>query len=126
MTLYAFPAGFRWGAATASYQIEGAVGEDGRTPSIWDTFSHTPGKVAGGDTGDVAADHYHRHREDVALMADLGLTGYRLSASWSRVIPHGFGPVNPRGVDFYSRLVDDLLALGIEPLITLYHWDLPV
>jgi beta-glucosidase len=126
MTLHTFPEGFRWGAATASYQIEGAVDEDGRTPSIWDTFSHTPGKVAGGDTGDVAADHYHRYREDVALMADLGLTGYRLSASWSRVIPRGSGPVNMRGVDFYSRLVDDLLARGIEPLITLYHWDLPV
>ena len=125
MTLYAFPEGFRWGTATASYQIEGAVAEDGRTPSIWDIFSHTPGKVAGGDTGDVAADHYHRYREDVALMADLGLTGYRLSASWSRVMPNGHGPVNPLGVDFYSRLVDELLAHGIEPLITLYHWDLP-
>jgi beta-glucosidase len=125
MTLYAFPAGFRWGAATASYQIEGAVTEDGRTPSIWDTFSHTAGKVAGGETGDVAADHYHRYREDVALMAQLGLTAYRLSASWSRVVPGGSGPANPLGIDFYSRLVDELLAHGIEPLVTLYHWDLP-
>ena len=125
MTLYSFPAGFRWGAATASYQIEGAVAEDGRTPSIWDTFSHTPGKVVGGDTGDMAADHYHRYRDDIALMGGLGLTAYRFSASWSRVVPGGSGAVNPSGIDFYSRLVDELLGQGIEPLLTLYHWDLP-
>jgi beta-glucosidase len=125
MTLLAFPDGFRWGAATASYQIEGAAAEDGRTPSIWDTFAHTPGKVAGGDTGDVAADHYHRYREDVALMAEIGLTSYRLSASWSRVLPRGASTPNQPGIDFYSRLVDELLGRGIEPFVTLYHWDLP-
>jgi len=120
-----FPPGFRWGAATASYQIEGAVAEDGRTPSIWDTFSHTPGKVANGDTGDVAADHYHRVGADVALMAELGLQAYRFSTSWSRILPEGWGRVNQRGLDFYSRLVDELLGHGIEPVVTLYHWDLP-
>src|SRR4051812_26655636 len=120
-----FPAGFVWGAATASYQIEGAAAEDGRTPSIWDTFSHVPGKVANGDTGDVAADHYHRMPADVALMAELGLQSYRFSTSWSRVLPHGGSTVNPAGIDFYSRLVDELLAHDIRPLITLYHWDLP-
>ncbi len=123
--LLRFPDRFVWGAATSSYQIEGAVAEDGRTPSIWDTFSHTPGKVAGGDNGDVAADHYHRYAEDVRLMADLGLAGYRFSVSWSRVIPTGRGPVNSAGIDFYARLVDELLAHGIEPALTLYHWDLP-
>jgi len=125
MTLCAFPAGFVWGAATAAYQIEGAVALDGRTASIWDTFSHTPGKIAGGDTGDVAADHYHRYRHDVALMARLGLTGYRFSASWSRVLPSAGAAPNPRGIDFYSRLVDELLEHQIEPVVTLYHWDLP-
>jgi len=120
-----FPPGFLWGAATAAYQIEGAVTADGRGPSIWDTFSHTPGRVLGGDTGDVACDHYHRYREDVALLARLGLTGYRFSVSWARVQPAGRGPVNPAGLDFYRRLVDDLLAHGITPWATLYHWDLP-
>jgi beta-glucosidase len=120
-----FPAGFVWGAATASYQIEGAVAEDGRTPSIWDTFSHIPGKIRNDDTGDVATDHYHRMASDVALMADLGLAAYRFSASWTRILPHGGTTVNPAGVDFYSRLVDELLAHDINPLITLYHWDLP-
>jgi beta-glucosidase len=120
-----FPQGFVWGTATASYQIEGAAAEDGRTPSIWDTFSHTPGKVFAGDTGDVAADHYHRYRDDVALMADLGANAYRFSVSWSRIIPTGSGPINPAGVDFYSRLVDELLGRGITPTLTLYHWDLP-
>src|ERR1017187_1191706 len=99
---YRFPSGFLWGTATASYQIEGAVAEDGRTPSIWDTFSHTPGKVAGGANGDVAVDHYHRYREDVALMRDLGVRAYRFSIAWPRVIPHGSGPVNQDGLDFYS------------------------
>lgn len=121
----AFPPGFRWGAATASYQIEGAVREDGRTPSIWDTFCRMPGAVAGGDTGDNACDHYHRYREDVALMADLGLGAYRFSVAWPRVQPAGRGPANQRGLDFYRRLVDELLAHGIEPWVTLYHWDLP-
>ncbi len=120
-----FPDGFVWGAATASYQIEGAVAEDGRTPSIWDTFSHLPGSVVNGDTGDVAADHYHRMPADVAIMAELGLQSYRFSTSWSRVLPHGGSTVNPKGIDFYSRLVDELLAHGIAPLLTLYHWDLP-
>nr|WP_308288233.1 GH1 family beta-glucosidase [Streptomyces corallincola] len=120
-----FPPGFLWGAATSAYQIEGAVREGGRTPSIWDTFSHTPGRTAGGDTGDVAVDHYHRYREDVALMARLGVNAYRFSVSWSRVQPTGRGPAVQVGLDFYRRLVDELLAAGIEPAITLYHWDLP-
>ncbi|ORT61633.1 GH1 family beta-glucosidase [Streptomyces sp. CB03238] len=120
-----FPPGFLWGAATAAYQIEGAAAEDGRTPSIWDTFARTPGKVFEGHTGDVAVDHYHRFHEDVRLMADLGLTAYRFSVSWSRVQPTGRGPAVQKGLDFYRRLVDDLLAHGIEPVLTLYHWDLP-
>ncbi|MBW5423945.1 beta-glucosidase [Streptomyces sp. BG9H] len=120
-----FPAGFLWGAATSAYQIEGAVREDGRTPSIWDTFSHTPGRTVGGDTGDVAVEHYHRYRDDVALMAELGLGAYRFSVSWPRVQPTGRGPAVQRGLDFYRRLVDELLARGIEPALTLYHWDLP-
>jgi beta-glucosidase len=120
-----FPAGFTWGSATAAYQIEGAVNEDGRGRSIWDTFSHTPGKTFNGDTGDVACDHYHRVDDDVALMADLGLPSYRFSVAWPRVLPDGAGTVNQAGLDFYSRLVDTLLEHGIEPLATLYHWDLP-
>jgi beta-glucosidase len=117
-----FPSGFIWGTATAAYQIEGAAREDGRTPSIWDTFSHTPGLVANGDTGDVAADHYHRYAADVALMAELGVDAYRFSAAWPRI---GVGSVNAAGLDFYSRLVDELLGAGITPILTLYHWDLP-
>jgi beta-glucosidase len=120
-----FPPGFVWGAATSAYQVEGAVHEGGRGPSIWDVFSRTPGKVAGGDTGDVAADHYHRYREDAALMADLGLRAYRFSIAWPRIQPLGHGPANQAGLDFYRRLVDRLLELGIEPWVTLYHWDLP-
>ena len=120
-----FPDGFVWGCATASYQIEGAVAEDGRKPSIWDTFSHTPGMTKDGDTGDVADDHYHRLAEDVAIMADLGLQAYRFSVAWPRIVPTGSGAVNRAGLDFYSRLVDLLLENGIEPLATLYHWDLP-
>ncbi|MFD7921328.1 GH1 family beta-glucosidase [Streptomyces sp. NPDC059740] len=120
-----FPPGFVWGAATAAYQVEGAAAEDGRTPSIWDTFSHTPGRVLGGDTGDVAADHYHRYRDDVRLMKDLGLAAYRFSVSWSRVQPTGRGPAVQRGLDFYRRLTDALLEAGITPVATLYHWDLP-
>jgi beta-glucosidase len=120
-----FPPGFLWGSATAAYQIEGAAAEDGRTPSIWDTFSHTPGRTLDGDTGDVAADHYHRYRDDVALMSELGISAYRFSTSWSRVLPNAGSTVNAAGIDFYSRLVDELLAASIEPVITLYHWDLP-
>jgi beta-glucosidase len=120
-----FPDGFVWGSATAAYQIEGAVGEDGRGPSIWDTFSHTPGTVLGGDTGDVACDHYHRVDEDVALMRDIGLQAYRFSVAWPRVVPTGSGAVNTAGLDFYDRLVDRLLDAGIAPVATLYHWDLP-
>jgi beta-glucosidase len=120
-----FPEGFLWGAATAAYQIEGAVHEGGRGPSIWDTFAHTPGAVVGGDTGDVAADHYHRYVEDVELMASLNLAAYRFSVAWPRIQPDGTGPVNGAGVAFYDRLVDALLARGIAPAVTLYHWDLP-
>ncbi|MEW2547222.1 GH1 family beta-glucosidase [Streptomyces sp. NPDC047002] len=120
-----FPTGFTWGAATAAYQVEGAAAEDGRTPSIWDTFAHTPGRVLGGDTGDTAADHYHRYRDDVRLMSELGLTAYRFSVSWPRVQPTGRGPAVQRGLDFYRRLTDELLTAGITPVATLYHWDLP-
>ncbi|MPV49283.1 beta-glucosidase [Pseudactinotalea sp. HY160] len=116
---------FLWGAATAAYQVEGAAAEGGRTRSIWDTFSHTPGRTARGETGDVAAGHYHRLIDDIELMAALGLQAYRFSTSWSRIVPHGRGPVNPLGIDFYSRLIDGLLEAGIEPVLTLYHWDLP-
>ncbi|MFI8997492.1 GH1 family beta-glucosidase [Streptomyces sp. NPDC053542] len=123
--LDSLPAGFVWGTATAAYQIEGAVAEDGRTPSIWDTFSHTPGKVDNGDTGDVACDHYHRWREDIALMRRLGVDAYRFSVAWPRVVPGGDGPVNKAGLDFYDRLTDGLLDAGITPYPTLYHWDLP-
>jgi beta-glucosidase len=120
-----FPDGFVWGAATASYQIEGAASEDGRGPSIWDTFSRTPGKVFAGHTGDVACDHYHRYVDDVAMMAELGLASYRYSISWPRIQPDGTGPVNTRGLDFYDRLTDELIGQGIDPVVTLYHWDLP-
>ena len=120
-----FPSTFAWGAATAAYQVEGSTDIDGRTPSIWDTFSRTPGKVLNGDTGDVACDHYRRWQDDVDLMADLGLRAYRFSVSWTRVQPGGSGPPNAIGLDFYDRLVDRLLERGIEPWITLYHWDLP-
>ncbi|MDR0415704.1 MAG: family 1 glycosylhydrolase, partial [Propionibacteriaceae bacterium] len=120
-----FPAGFLWGVSTAAYQIEGAAAEDGRGPSIWDTFSRRPGAVLGGDTGDVAADHYHRWREDVAAMRRLGVNAYRFSIAWPRIQPTGAGPANQAGLDFYARLMDELLAVGITPLPTLYHWDLP-
>ncbi|MFD0266231.1 GH1 family beta-glucosidase [Streptomyces sp. NPDC127106] len=120
-----FPARFRWGTATAAYQIEGAAGEDGRTPSIWDTFSRTPGKVRNGDTGDIAADHYHRVSEDVALLRRLGVTDYRFSIAWPRVQPTGRGPAVQKGLDFYRRLTDELRRAGIRPVATLYHWDLP-
>src|SRR5215469_1108478 len=120
-----FPAGFLWGSATASYQIEGGVADDGRGLSIWDTFSHTPGKIDRDENGDVASDHYHRWREDVALMARLGLRAYRFSIAWPRILPQGQGTVNQAGLDFYDQLVDALLANHIIPFITLYHWDLP-
>lgn len=120
-----FPKNFILGAATAAYQIEGAWQADGKGESIWDRFSHTPGKVEQGDTGDIACDHYHRWAEDVALMKDLGLKAYRFSISWPRILPAGRGKVNPAGIAFYSRLVDALLEAGIEPFVTLYHWDLP-
>jgi beta-glucosidase len=119
------PSGFRWGVATSAYQIEGAIDVDGRTPSIWDTFCRVPGAIDNGDTGDIACEHYTRMPADVALIKDLGLDTYRFSVSWPRVQPHGTGPVNPRGIAFYDRLVDELLAQGIDPWVTLYHWDLP-
>jgi beta-glucosidase len=120
-----FPQGFLWGSATAAYQVEGAVHEDGRGPSIWDTFSHTPGKTNNGDTGDVADDHYHRYKEDIQLMKAIGLKTYRFSIAWPRVFPQGTGTPNPKGLDFYNRMLDELLAAGIQPFCTLYHWDLP-
>ncbi len=120
-----FPKDFLWGAATSSYQIEGAWNEDGKSESNWDRFSHTSGHIIDKSTGDVAVDHYHRWREDVALMAELGLKAYRFSIAWPRVLPSGWGKVNPAGLGFYSRLVDELLSHGIQPLVTLYHWDHP-
>jgi beta-glucosidase len=125
MTRIVFPTGFVWGAASSAYQIEGATGEDGRGESIWDRFARVTGKVADGSTGDVACDHYHRFPEDVALMKELGLGGYRFSVAWPRVLPDGKGAVNQKGLDFYSRLVDALLTAGVSPWVTLYHWDLP-
>jgi beta-glucosidase len=120
-----FPPDFIWGAATASYQIEGAAHEDGRGESVWDRFCATPGKVRNGDSGDVACDFYHRYRDDVGLMRELGLQAFRFSVAWPRVLPTGRRPVNEAGLDFYDRLVDELLKVGIEPFATLYHWDLP-
>jgi beta-glucosidase len=120
-----FPDGFRWGVATAAYQVEGAVAEDGRRDSIWDTFCRQPGRIKNGDTGDVACDHYHRWPQDVALMAELGIDAYRFSIAWPRIQPAGTGPANGPGLDFYDRLTDGLLARGITPMPTLYHWDLP-
>ncbi|GAA3625834.1 GH1 family beta-glucosidase [Microlunatus ginsengisoli] len=120
-----FPPDFVWGAATASYQIEGAVAEDGRHPSIWDTFAHTAGAILDGTTGDVACDHYHRFAEDIAILADLGLTAYRFSIGWPRVLPDGAGAVNQPGLDFYRRIAETCLEHGVTPWATLYHWDLP-
>jgi beta-glucosidase len=120
-----FPDGFQWGVATSSYQIEGAWNEDGKGVSIWDTYAHTPGNIRNDDNGDVANDHYHRYKDDVALMKDIGATAYRFSIAWPRIFPEGTGESNPKGLDFYSRLVDELLTAGIEPFATLYHWDLP-
>jgi beta-glucosidase len=121
----AFPAGFLWGTATAAYQIEGAVSEDGRGPSIWDTFTHTPGKIRNDDNGDVSDDHYHRYRDDVRSMKALAAAAYRFSISWPRIFPQGTGAPNPKGLDFYNRLLDSLVANDIAPFPTLYHWDLP-
>ncbi|HMD65724.1 MAG TPA: family 1 glycosylhydrolase, partial [Stellaceae bacterium] len=120
-----FPDGFLWGASTAAYQIEGAVTEDGRGPSIWDTFSHLPGRILGDENGDIACDHYHRWPQDVALMSELGVSAYRLSTAWSRILPEGRGQPNGKGLEFYDRLVDAIMATDIEPWICLYHWDLP-
>ena len=120
-----FPDDFLWGVATSAYQIEGSPLAEGASPSIWHRFSHTPGTTHAGDTGDVACDHYRRYREDVALMRDLGIQGYRFSLAWGRLLEGGRGPANPRGLDFYSRLIDALLAQGIRPMVTLCHWDLP-
>jgi len=125
MKNHEFPKDFYWGTATASYQIEGAWNEDGKGPSIWDTYAHTPGNIKNNDTGDVANDHYHRYKEDVALMRSIGANAYRFSISWPRIFPQGTGTPNARGLDFYNRLVDELLKAGIAPFATLYHWDLP-
>src|SRR5208282_6337009 len=120
-----FPKGFFWGTATASYQIEGAWNEDGKGESIWDRFTHTPGKIKNGDTGDAACDSYHRWRDDIALMRAMNLNSYRFSIAWPRIQPAGSGTANSKGIDYYSRLVDTLLAAHIRPFVTLYHWDLP-
>jgi beta-glucosidase len=124
-TALKFPKGFYLGTATASYQIEGAWNEDGKGPSIWDTYAHKPGNIRDGSTGDIANDHYHRYKEDVALMKNIGATAYRFSVSWPRIFPEGTGAPNPKGLDFYNRLVDELVASDIAPFATLYHWDLP-
>jgi beta-glucosidase len=125
MTQYTFPENFLWGAATASYQIEGAVFEGGRGATVWDVFSDTPGKVKNGDSGEVACDHYHRYPEDIVIMKQMGLHAYRFSVAWARILPEGTGAINPAGLEFYDKLVDTLLANGIRPFATLYHWDLP-
>src|SRR4030095_11462748 len=118
-----FPAGFVWGTATASYQIEGATREDGRGESIWDRFASIPGNILTGETGEPACDSYHRYPDDIAIMRELGVNGYRFSIAWPRIVPDGDGPVNPRGLDYYDRVVDALLAAGVTPYVTLYHWD---
>jgi len=124
-TSSSFPSGFLWGTATSSYQIEGAVNEDGRGPSIWDRFAHTRGTISDHSNADTATDHYHLYREDVQLMKALGAKAYRFSIAWPRVFPQGGGTPNPKGLDFYNRLLDQLSANGMEPFTTLYHWDLP-
>ena len=120
-----FPSGFVWGTATSAYQIEGAVDEDGRGVSVWDTFARTPGRIKNNHNADVANDHYHRYKEDVQLMKALGARAYRFSVAWPRIFPEGTGTPNTKGLDFYDRLVDELIANDIEPFATLYHWDLP-
>ena len=126
MTRRTFPRGFLWGVATSAFQIEGAAAEDGRGVSIWDRYAATPGRIVDGSDAHVACDHYHRWREDLALLRDLGVNAYRFSVAWPRVLPAGRGTPNARGLDFYERLVDALLEAGIRPMATLYHWDLPV
>jgi beta-glucosidase len=126
MASFGFPEDFLWGCATAAYQIEGASDEDGRGPSVWDEFAHRPGTIRDATTGDVACDHYHRYRDDLALLSGLSVGAYRFSISWPRVIPDGDGPINERGLDFYDRIVDELMHRGIEPFVTLFHWDLPL
>ena len=126
MQKYEFPKDFVWGAASAAYQIEGAWNEDGKSDSIWDVFCRKPGAIFRGQTGEVACDHYHRWKEDVALMRELGLKAYRFSISWPRVLPDGTGVVNEKGLQFYSDLVDELLKNGITPYVTLFHWDMPM
>ncbi len=125
MSMLTFPSNFLWGTATAAYQIEGAWNEDGKGESIWDRFTHTPGTIVDGSTGDVACDHYHLWPQDLALMKELGIQAYRFSVAWPRILPQGRGAVNQAGLDFYSRLVDGVLEAGIVPAVTLYHWDLP-
>lgn len=125
MAIIQFPSDFWWGAATAAYQVEGAWNEDGRSLSIWDTYTHIPGNIRNGDNGDVACDSYHRYDEDISLMKKLGIKTYRFSISWPRIFPNGMGAANEKGLDYYHRLVDKLLENGIEPFCTLYHWDLP-
>src|SRR5579871_1670807 len=125
MASITFPKNFLWGTASASYQIEGAWDADGKGESIWDRFAHTPNKIKHGDTGDVACDFYHRYREDIAMMADLGLNAARISLAWPRIVPHGTGHPNQKGIDFYNRVIDELLKHNIQPFVTLYHWDLP-
>ncbi len=120
-----FPENFMWGAASASYQVEGAYLEDGKGINIWDAYSQEGGKIAHGENGNIACDHYHRFREDVKIMREMGIKNYRFSISWTRILPDGTGRVNERGLKFYSDLVDELLANGIEPLVTLFHWDYP-
>ncbi|MFW5737784.1 MAG: glycoside hydrolase family 1 protein, partial [Spirochaetota bacterium] len=126
MTRIRFPAGFTWGCATAAYQIEGAHQADGKGPSIWDEFSHRAGTIQDGTTGDVACDHYHRYLEDFDLLTEIGVGAYRFSIAWPRVVPDGDGAVNEAGLDFYDAMVDAVLARGIEPYVTLFHWDLPL
>jgi beta-glucosidase len=121
-----FPPTFQWGVASSAYQVEGAVTEDGNGPSIWDLFSHTPGKTSQGENGDIACDHYHRYSEDLSLMKNLGVTHYRFSVSWPRIFPDGRQRMNVKGLGFYDRMVDTLLSHNITPIITLYHWDLPL
>lgn len=125
MAPISFPKGFLWGTASASYQIEGGCKEDGKGESIWDRFAHTPGKIKHGDTGDLACDFYHRYADDIALMEQLGLNAARISIAWPRIMPTGKGPVNQKGLDFYRRVVDQMLERNIQPWVTLYHWDLP-
>ena len=124
--MHEYPKDFKWGAATASYQIEGAYNEDGRGLSVWDEFSRRPGTIRNNDNGDIACDHYHRYREDIAIMKQMGLNAYRFSFAWSRILPEGKGKINPKGIDFYNRLIDGLLEAGIEPFATAFHWDLPL